>query len=60
MVVVGGLGSIPGAVIGALLMIILPEVLRQIGDVRMIVVGVGHVLMYPDPAQGVVRGNQRA
>ncbi len=39
MVVVGGLGSIPGAVIGALLMIILPEVLRQIGDVRMIVVG---------------------
>jgi len=39
MIVVGGLGSIPGSVIGALLMILLPEVLRNVGDVRMVVVG---------------------
>jgi branched-chain amino acid transport system permease protein len=39
MIVVGGLGSIPGSVIGALLMIVLPEVLRNVGDVRMVVVG---------------------
>jgi branched-chain amino acid transport system permease protein len=39
MIVVGGLGSIPGSVIGGLLMILLPEILRDIGDVRMVVVG---------------------
>jgi branched-chain amino acid transport system permease protein len=39
MVVVGGLGSLPGAVIGALLLIILPEALRGIGDFRMIAIG---------------------
>lgn len=39
MVVVGGLGSLPGAVIGAALLILLPEVLRPIGDVRQIAVG---------------------
>lgn len=39
MVVVGGLGSIPGAVIGAVLLALLPEVLRFVGDVRQIVVG---------------------
>ena len=39
MVVVGGLGSLPGAVIGALLLIILPEALRPVGDFRMVAVG---------------------
>ena len=39
MVVVGGLGSVPGAVIGALLLVILPEALRSIGDFRMIAIG---------------------
>lgn len=39
MVVVGGLGSLPGAIIGALLLILLPEVLRPLGDVRNIMVG---------------------
>jgi len=39
MMVVGGLGSIPGAVLGAVILLGLPEVLRPIGDYRMIVVG---------------------
>ncbi|MDR3440963.1 branched-chain amino acid ABC transporter permease [Telmatospirillum sp.] len=39
MVVVGGLGSLPGTVIGVLLLIILPEALRGAGDFRMIAVG---------------------
>ena len=39
MVVVGGLGSLPGAVIGALVLIILPEALRGFGDFRMIAIG---------------------
>ncbi|WP_309372922.1 branched-chain amino acid ABC transporter permease [Rhodoferax sp.] len=40
MIVVGGLGSLPGAILGATILLGLPEVLRPIGDYRMIVVGV--------------------
>lgn len=39
MVVVGGLGSLPGALIGAALLILLPEALRPVGDLRNIIVG---------------------
>jgi branched-chain amino acid transport system permease protein len=39
MVVVGGLGSLPGAILGAALLILLPELLRGFGDVRNILVG---------------------
>ena len=39
MMVVGGLGSLPGAVLGAAILLGLPEFLRPIGDYRMIVVG---------------------
>ena len=35
MVVVGGTGSLPGAVLGAALVVGLPELLRDIGDYRM-------------------------
>ena len=50
MVVVGGLGSIPGAVVGAVLLALLPEALRFIGDVRNIAVGLvmfGCILFLP-------------
>lgn len=40
MVVVGGLGSIYGSIIGAVLLSVLPEMLRDLGSYRMIVVGV--------------------
>jgi len=40
MVVVGGLGSLPGAIIGAILLILLPEALRPVGDFRNLIVGV--------------------
>ena len=39
MVVVGGLGSLPGAIVGAVLLILLPEVLRSFGDLRNVMVG---------------------
>ena len=39
MVVVGGLGSVPGAIVGSLLLMLLPEVTRDIGDWRQMVVG---------------------
>jgi branched-chain amino acid transport system permease protein len=39
MVVVGGLGSVPGAVLGAALLILVPEISREAGHFRMVFVG---------------------
>lgn len=43
--ILGGLGSIPGTIIGAALMIGLPEVLRSASEYRMVAVGAFMVLM---------------
>jgi branched-chain amino acid transport system permease protein len=39
MVVIGGIGSLPGAILGATVVVGLPELLRAIGDYRMLVFG---------------------
>jgi branched-chain amino acid transport system permease protein len=39
MVVIGGMGSLPGAVIGALVVVLLPEYLRSSGEFRLILFG---------------------
>jgi len=38
-IVVGGIGSLPGAVIGALLIVLKPELLREVGHLRALVFG---------------------
>jgi branched-chain amino acid transport system permease protein len=45
MVVVGGMGTLIGPVCGAILLTILPELLRGIGDLRLIVYGVAVTLV---------------
>ncbi|MDR0882492.1 MAG: high-affinity branched-chain amino acid ABC transporter permease LivM [Candidatus Adiutrix sp.] len=44
-VVLGGMGSIPGVIIGALVLILLPEELRAFADYRMLLFGAAMVLM---------------
>jgi branched-chain amino acid transport system permease protein len=39
MVVIGGLGSLPGAIIGALIVVLMPEYLRSSGELRLILFG---------------------
>jgi branched-chain amino acid transport system permease protein len=39
MVVLGGLGSIPGAILGAAILTILPEMLRVVAEYRMLFYG---------------------
>jgi branched-chain amino acid transport system permease protein len=39
MVVIGGVGSLAGAILGAAVVVGLPEILREIGDYRMLVFG---------------------
>lgn len=38
-VVVGGVGSLPGAALGAIMMVLVPEILRDIGHLRALVFG---------------------
>ncbi|MBI3812765.1 MAG: branched-chain amino acid ABC transporter permease [Nitrospirae bacterium] len=58
MVVLGGMGSIPGVVLGALIVVILPEVLREFAGYRMLVFGAALVLMMVFRPQGLI-GNPR-
>lgn len=58
MVVLGGMGSIPGVIIGAALLIILPELFRGFHDYRMLAFGGAMVLMMVFRPQGLI-GNPR-
>lgn len=40
LIIIGGLGSLPGVVIGALVLVGLPEVLRELGNYRLLAFGV--------------------
>jgi branched-chain amino acid transport system permease protein len=54
MVVLGGMGSIPGIILGALLLIMLPEIFRDFQDYRMLAFGVALVLMTVFRPQGLM------
>jgi branched-chain amino acid transport system permease protein len=54
MVVLGGMGSIAGIVLGALLLITLPEIFRDFQDYRMLAFGAALVLMMAFRPQGLL------
>jgi branched-chain amino acid transport system permease protein len=54
MVVMGGLGSVPGTLIGAALLTFLPELLRRFSDFRMLIYGLVFVLFMIFRPQGLV------
>ncbi len=53
-VVLGGMGSIVGVIIGALVLILLPEYLRAFSDYRMLVFGAVLVVMMIFRPQGII------
>ncbi|MBI3312095.1 MAG: branched-chain amino acid ABC transporter permease [Candidatus Omnitrophica bacterium] len=58
MVVLGGLGSVPGAIIGALVLGTLPELLRGFEQYRMLVFGLVMIIMMRLRPQGLLGGVQ--
>jgi branched-chain amino acid transport system permease protein len=54
MVVLGGMGSIPGIILGAFLLIALPEVFRDFQDYRMLAFGSALVFMMVFKPQGLL------
>ena len=55
MVIVGGMGTLIGPVLGAILLTVLPELLRGIGDLRLIVYGVAVTLVVLFMPGGIVQ-----
>jgi branched-chain amino acid transport system permease protein len=45
MIVLGGMGSIPGVVLGAIILVVVPEVLREYATYRLTIFGLGLTLM---------------
>jgi branched-chain amino acid transport system permease protein len=45
MIVLGGMGNIPGVILGAILLTVLPEALRYVGDLQR--AWIGHVVIDP-------------
>jgi branched-chain amino acid transport system permease protein len=58
MVVVGGMGTLIGPVCGAVLLTVLPELLRGIGDLRLIVYGVAVTLVVLFIPGGIVQATR--
>jgi branched-chain amino acid transport system permease protein len=59
MVVLGGMGSILGVVLGAFTLVLLPEYLRVFSDYRMLLFGTIMVIMMVFRPQGIVSGIRR-
>ena len=59
MVVLGGMGSIQGAIVGATILIILPEVLRGFASYRMLIFGAALVAMMVFRPQGLIGSPRR-
>jgi branched-chain amino acid transport system permease protein len=52
-VIVGGMGSIPGMVLGAIVVVVLPEVLRSINEYRMLIFALALVVLMLARPQGL-------
>lgn len=59
LVIVGGVGSIPGVILGALVLVGLPEVLREFADFRMLAFGALLVIMMLARPEGLLPARQR-
>jgi len=59
MVVLGGMGSIPGVIVGSVALIVLPEVFREYSDYRMIFFGLSLIVMMLVRPEGIWPSRQR-
>ncbi len=56
MVILGGIGNTYGTIIGALILVLLPEILRELQLYRMLILGIGLVLLMVFRPQGIIGG----
>ncbi|WP_051580575.1 branched-chain amino acid ABC transporter permease [Pseudonocardia acaciae] len=58
-VILGGMGTIPGAVLGASILFVLPEKLREFSDYRLLLFGIALILIMRMRPQGLVPDRHR-
>jgi branched-chain amino acid transport system permease protein len=58
-VILGGMGTIPGAVLGASILFVLPEKLREFADYRLLLFGIALILIMRFRPQGLVPDSHR-
>lgn len=58
-VILGGMGTIPGAVLGASILFVLPEKLREFADYRLLMFGLALILIMRFRPQGIVADAHR-
>jgi len=58
-VILGGMGTVPGAVLGASLLFVLPEKLREFADYRLLLFGIALILIMRFRPQGLVPDRHR-
>jgi len=59
MVVLGGMGSIPGVIVGSVTLVVLPEIFRQYADYRMVFFGLSVAVMMLVRPEGIWPSRQR-
>ncbi len=59
-VVLGGMGSVTGPIVGSLLLFVIPEKLRPFGDYRLLIFGLALVLMMILRPEGIIVNRRRA
>jgi branched-chain amino acid transport system permease protein len=59
MVVLGGMGSVLGVILGASMLVILPELMRQFALYRMLIFGGAMVVMMVLRPQGLIASSRR-
>lgn len=60
LIIIGGMGSIPGVVVGALALVGLPELLREFADFRLLIYGAVLVLMMLLRPEGLIPEERHA
>lgn len=59
MVILGGMGSIAGVILGAMILVLLPEALRGFEHYRMLALGAGLILMMVFKPEGILGGPRK-
>ena len=60
LIIVGGMGSIPGVIVGAIILVGLPEMLREFADYRLLMYGILLIVMMLVKPEGFVPEARRA
>jgi branched-chain amino acid transport system permease protein len=59
LIIIGGIGSIPGTIVGALFLVGLPEVLRELDEFRILAYGLGLIIMMIVKPEGLLPSARR-